>query len=140
MASTVWAHVTNGECDNIIVLDPATSNGYPMDGLVEVDGLNPMPGIGWRYDGNNWTVPPAPTLVADPYQISGTETSTITYTWQGWPEDTPPDSVEFQVGSTSNTQPLVNDTASVTVSSSDSEDGKTVVVQCAGLTAIVTIQ
>lgn len=143
MASTVWAHVAGGSCDNIIVLDPATSNGYPMDGLVEIDGLDPMPGIGWRYDGSNWTAPPNPLLIADPSQIpnDGTTTSTVTYTWSGWPEDEPPASVDFTVnGGGPQTVDLTDGTATLSVTSADADQQGQINIQCVGLVALVTVE
>lgn len=56
-----YAHVDdNGLCDNVIVLDP--SSDYPMDGLYALDDIDPMPWIGWSFDGKNWAEPTDPAL------------------------------------------------------------------------------
>ena len=45
---------------NTIVLDdesliPLFSAGF--DYFIEIDGLEPLPGVGWSYDGTNFTPP-----------------------------------------------------------------------------------
>ena len=56
----IWAQILNGVVVNIIVLNDTTlipifTQGF--DYLIEIDQLTPQPGIGWTYDGTNFTQP-----------------------------------------------------------------------------------
>lgn len=141
MSSETWAHVNDqGVCDNIAVFDENTPMEY-FPGYTNIDGLDPSPGIGWHYQNNTWYAPPNPTLVADPTEITGDETSTVTYTWQGWPEDTPPTTADFMVNDATRSAPFSADnTSSIDVTSTDADADGQIRVQCAGLTTIVTVE
>lgn len=65
MATGTWAHLSSGVVDNVILLDPDDCGGYPLAGLVQVDGITPQPGIGWTYNGSVWA-PPAPEAPITP--------------------------------------------------------------------------
>jgi len=50
-----YAVIVNGICTNVVVVD---DHDWAMDqGLVLLDGLEPMPWIDWHYDGNQWYPP-----------------------------------------------------------------------------------
>lgn len=56
----VYAQILAGIVMNTIVLDdesliPLFSAGF--DYFIEIDGLEPLPGVGWSYDGTNFTPP-----------------------------------------------------------------------------------
>ncbi|WP_370290226.1 hypothetical protein [Nocardioides sp.] len=60
MPNARYAHIgPDGVCDNVIVLNPDDPDGYPLTGLVPIEGLTPMPWIGWTYSGGSWTRPPS---------------------------------------------------------------------------------
>ena len=70
-----YAQIKNGQVENIIVLEDASliglfSEGY--DYFIEVDGLDPMPRLGWGYDGNNF-IPTPETLVPLNQQYTPTD-------------------------------------------------------------------
>ena len=138
---TVWAHVIDDFCDNVIVLDTTSGHNYPMNNLVEIDSVVPMPGVGWRYKDGQWAPNPTPSLFVDPQDIPNDDTTTsmVTYNWSGWPEDTPPATVDFDVDGSTKTADLTNNQASITVRSSESTDGKTITITCMDLTVVVNI-
>lgn len=144
MTNKVWAHVNDqGVCDNIAVFDENTPMQY-FPGYIDVDALDPRPGIGWHYEDGTWYAPPNPMLTAEPGMIpdDGTTASTVTYVWQGWPEDTPPTEADFTVnGGVPRSAPLgADNTASIDVTSADADTDGKINVQCAGLTTIVTVE
>jgi len=60
-----YAQIKNGIVENIIVLEDDSliqtfSDGF--DSFVVVDGMDPMPQIGWGYDGTNFVPAIAPAL------------------------------------------------------------------------------
>ena len=62
----VYAQIKNGKVVNTIVLnDPnlVTTFGQGFDFFIQIDQLSPKPGVGWSYDGTNWTpsTPQKPT-------------------------------------------------------------------------------
>lgn len=143
MSSETWAHVNDqGVCDNIAVFDENTPMQY-FPGYININGLDPSPGIGWHYENDTWYAPPNSTLTANPDTVpnDGTTASTVTYTWQGWPEDTLPTTADFMVNDATRSAPLSADnTASIDVTSADADADGQIRVQCAGLTTIVTVE
>lgn len=68
---SVYAQIKGGVVVNTIVLNDTSltsqfSAGF--DALIQIDNLNPMPGISWRYGGSNYSGPnfSAPVLPAPP--------------------------------------------------------------------------
>lgn len=59
---TTGTVTTTTAIDNVIVLDPDTAGDYPMDNLIEITSMDPVPGIGWTTadDGATWDAPPPP--------------------------------------------------------------------------------
>lgn len=60
----IYAQILSGSVQNLIVLTdtsliPSFSAGF--DYFIEIDTLTPMPGIGWSYDGTNFTAPTPPS-------------------------------------------------------------------------------
>lgn len=56
----IYAQIKNGIVQNTIVLNDASLESMfeeGFDALVRVDNLNPEPGIGWAYDGANFSAP-----------------------------------------------------------------------------------
>jgi len=65
----IYAQILSGSVQNLIVLTdtsliPSFSAGF--DYFIEIDTLIPMPGIGWSYDGTNFTGPTPPTVTPAP--------------------------------------------------------------------------
>lgn len=63
----IYADVYEGECVNILVADedfrPIFAEAFPDHQMVgPIDDLDPVPGIGWGYDGTTWTAPPEPEV------------------------------------------------------------------------------
>lgn len=62
----VYAQITNGIVQNTVILEDASLESLFSDGFdyfIQIDNLNPQPGIGWGYDGTNFSMPaPAPAL------------------------------------------------------------------------------
>ena len=59
----IYAQVKDGIVKNTIVLEDENllllfKDGF--DQVVRIDQLSPKPGIGWSYDGTNFSAPPAP--------------------------------------------------------------------------------
>jgi len=55
-----YAQISDGVVENTIILDdvsliPQFAAGF--DYFVRIDELDPVPGIGWSYDGNNFSPP-----------------------------------------------------------------------------------
>lgn len=55
-----WAQIKSGIVANTILLEDESltstfSEGY--DAFIRIDQLSPVPGIGWSYDGSNFTPP-----------------------------------------------------------------------------------
>jgi hypothetical protein len=53
-----YAQIKSGVVENVIKLDdvnllPTFSSGY--DSVIDITSLNPMPSVGWLYDGNNFS-------------------------------------------------------------------------------------
>jgi hypothetical protein len=70
-----YAQIKNGQVENIIVLEDDSLIAHFSDGFdyfVSVDGLDPMPRLGWSYDGTNF-IPTPETLV--PLNIQYTPTN-----------------------------------------------------------------
>lgn len=61
----IWAFINNGMVANTVTWDGVTPYAE-SNSLVEITNMNPIPGIGWLYDGANWTnpFPPAPSYSA----------------------------------------------------------------------------
>jgi hypothetical protein len=58
----IYAQILAGVIQNIIVLDDPTLISLFTEGFdycIEIDSLSPQPGIGWLYDGTNFTDPNA---------------------------------------------------------------------------------
>lgn len=64
MAVHTWAVMENGQCINIIELDPNDCGQYHQmlptgQTLINIHALRQgnsvKPGIGWSFDGTNWT-------------------------------------------------------------------------------------
>lgn len=56
----IYAQIKDGKIKNTITLDDSSlesifSEGF--DSLVRIDILSPVPGIGWNYDGSNFSAP-----------------------------------------------------------------------------------
>lgn len=54
-----------GVCVNVIVADesfrPLFAQAFPDHRMIgPLDDLDPIPGIGWTFDGTNWTAPVTP--------------------------------------------------------------------------------
>lgn len=66
----IHACITGGKVVNVLVADQSFIDAGHIasqyDSFVDITNLTPMPGVGWSYDGANFTdtrpVPPAPTL------------------------------------------------------------------------------
>lgn len=63
--ASVYAQILGGYVKNTIVLSdssliPNFSSGF--DYFIKIDNLNPQPGVGWPYDGNNFSSPPVPAI------------------------------------------------------------------------------
>lgn len=52
----IYAKIQNDTIVNTVVCDPDFA---AQNGLAELDGLNPIPGVGWTFSNGAWT-PPAP--------------------------------------------------------------------------------
>lgn len=53
-----YAIIQNGVVVNTILWDATAQPNYqPEDVAVKITDLNPRPGIGWTYDGTNFTAP-----------------------------------------------------------------------------------
>jgi hypothetical protein len=56
-----------GIAENVILWDGTSAYAAPTGyTLIQIDGLSPMPGIGWTLSGTTWTAPAAPTAKPDP--------------------------------------------------------------------------
>ena len=61
----IYAQITNNTIMNTIELNDSSilylfnkdPNGNPYDSIVQIDNLNPQPGIGWTFDNVNWNPP-----------------------------------------------------------------------------------
>ena len=56
---TIYALINAGVVENTIVADTNFISGIEnnWDACVQIDGLDPMPGIGWTYDGTDFAPP-----------------------------------------------------------------------------------
>lgn len=53
-----YAVIEEEICTNVVVCDDPA---YAADhGWVALEGIEPLPWIGWRYDGSQWSAPPEP--------------------------------------------------------------------------------
>lgn len=69
-----FAVVEAGACVNVAVCDDpdfAATQGW----IGPLDGLTPQPGIGWAFDGTNWTAPAPPA--PDPQQEAQATVATL---------------------------------------------------------------
>jgi hypothetical protein len=58
----VFAFVIGGKVANTIVADQNfinTAIGLVYDSAIDITSVTPQPGVGWSYDGTNWTAPSA---------------------------------------------------------------------------------
>lgn len=58
----VFAQIRDGTIQNVIVLnDPSLEHVFVggFDALVRIDNLDPVPQIGWLYDGQSFSMPPS---------------------------------------------------------------------------------
>lgn len=56
----IYAQILNGIIENIIVLDdPSLSSLFSQgfDYFIRIDNLNPVPQIGWLYNGSSFSDP-----------------------------------------------------------------------------------
>ncbi|MEE9647909.1 tail fiber assembly protein [Enterobacter soli] len=63
-----YAMVENGKIVNVAVWDGETK--WSLDDgvtVINIDDISPQPGIGWSFDGANFTAPPAPELTKEEY-------------------------------------------------------------------------
>ena len=54
----IYAQVLNGIVQNIIILNDESLIPLFLEGfqyIIRIDDINPIPGIGWFYDGVNFT-------------------------------------------------------------------------------------
>lgn len=61
----IYAQILDGVVQNTIVLtDPTLESIFAagFDYFIEIDGLTPMPSIGWSYNGTSFTAPVPPIL------------------------------------------------------------------------------
>jgi hypothetical protein len=61
----IYAFIKGGVVVNTVVLTDTSYLSIPaiaaqFDSAVRVDNIVPQPGMGWSYDGTNWTPPPPP--------------------------------------------------------------------------------
>lgn len=59
----IFAQIKDGIVQNCIVLNDTDIQDLFLEGydfLIQVDDLDPQPGIGYSYDGVNFTAPPNP--------------------------------------------------------------------------------
>lgn len=62
-----FAMIQNGLVINIAVWDGISLwNPGAQYTLQDITNLKPQPGIGWSYDGNNFSAPAAPAIADDP--------------------------------------------------------------------------
>lgn len=66
-----YAIIKNGIIQNTIVWD-GLSNYTPQGLPINISNINPVPGIGWGYDGTNFANPNPPIISQD--NISGLAT------------------------------------------------------------------
>jgi hypothetical protein len=153
VAVTDWAVIDNGDVINVIVVDdPAWVTSYEHDTgltLVEIDSLDPKPGIGWTYASGTFSPPPAPptppsppkpTIAAEPTSIAGdgTTSSTVTLTWPtGTDAPAAPSAVLFNVNGQLTSATMTNGEASITVTSTT--PSSTVTVSSNGVSAQIEV-
>jgi hypothetical protein len=73
----VYAQITNNKIINIIELHDASllslfqtdQNGNPYDSVIQIDLMNPQPGIGWTFDNVNWNNPNTPAPAENTVEI-----------------------------------------------------------------------
>lgn len=56
----IYAQIKNGILQNCIILEDESLKdmfSQEFDFLINLDGLDPCPGIGWNYDEQNFTPP-----------------------------------------------------------------------------------
>lgn len=74
--SMQFAQIKNNLIENVIALNdlsllPLFSIGYDL--VIRIDELNPVPGIGWSYDGMDFTAPPPPEPMGKKIPIMTTD-------------------------------------------------------------------
>ncbi|HDS7683621.1 TPA: tail fiber assembly protein [Enterobacter kobei] len=63
-----YAMVENSKIVNVAVWDGETK--WSLDDgvtVINIDDISPQPGIGWSFDGTNFTAPPTPELTKEEY-------------------------------------------------------------------------
>ena len=66
----IYAQIRNNKIVNTIMLDDSTliplfsvdTSGVPYDSVLQIDNLQPMPGVNWTFDNVNWNPPNAQVL------------------------------------------------------------------------------
>lgn len=77
-----YAVISNSIVTDVLVADQSFIDSY-YPGSPQIDGLDPQPGIGWGYDGTNFTPPAAGTPPApQPPTVFDTQSFRARYTLQ----------------------------------------------------------
>lgn len=71
MSATHYAIISGTTVVNIVLWDGGSGWSPPAgDTAVSIEGLSPMPGIGWSYNGSTFSPPAPPSTAPTPAQVA----------------------------------------------------------------------